>query len=156
VPYDRDAAGRETYTFAGSAALAREIDEGLDSAAAHLGSDLPSPPYTFVGFSLGAFLGVSVVADRPGRFDRVVLIEGGHDSWTEARARAFVAGGGSRVLFACGLPSCAVDAMRPLALLLAAGGTVRLLHEEGAGHVFDGAVGSSVGKAVPWLLEGQP
>jgi pimeloyl-ACP methyl ester carboxylesterase len=110
----------------------------------------------YIGFSLGAMLGVPFVARQPARFPRVVLVEGGHDPWTPERAKAFAAGGGKRVMFACGQESCLVDAKRAEAVVAKAGVATKIVYGPGVGHGYTGAVADAIAKELGWLLEGDP
>ena len=111
------------------------------------------------GFSLGAILGVHVVAADPARFPRAVLIEGGEDRWTPELAARFVRGGGKRVLFACGLRFRVAPAQRAAAMLEHAGAGSRVflgkLPDTGQFiHWYNGPIADETRAALPWLLEG--
>jgi hypothetical protein len=144
------------FTYAGDDALDDEIDAALAALRARFPDHVDDGPSLYVGFSLGSHLGVALTSQRPSHFPRVILVEGGHDRWTSATANAFTAGGGLRVLFACGQLACAEAARPKAALLEAAGAAARVILAENAGHRSDGPVAALTRDALPWLLEGDP
>lgn len=142
------------FTYESNQRLEQEIDAGLAALAARFPEHVDPGPALYTGFSLGAIMGVSIAARRPGRFPRLVLIEGGHDKWTPATAKAFADGGGLRALFVCGQAWCAGDAKRAAARLDQAGVTTKVARSKEAGHTYDGVVAEEARKALPWVLEG--
>jgi hypothetical protein len=150
-----------TSRYESADALAREIDADLGALAARYPGYVDDRAMLYTGFSLGAILGVSVVARQPARFPRAVLIEGGEDRWTPALAEQYARGGGSRVLFACGLRSRVAGATRAAKLLVRAGvdAHVVLAKLPDAGqfiHWYNGPVADETRAEEPWLLEGDP
>src|SRR5206468_2390824 len=113
-------------------------------------ADLTRP--LFFGFSQGAAMG-ALVLPKFG-FRAAILVEGGHDAWTVAHARAFHAAGGERVLIACGRPSCSGPARASAQALERGGVGARVVAADGTGHTFGGAVEAGVLDALPWLVEG--
>jgi pimeloyl-ACP methyl ester carboxylesterase len=91
-------------------------------------------------------MGVAIAAraKHPGRYQAMVLVEGGHDRWTPGTARAFADAGGRRVLFGCGQPSCFVAAKRAATHLERAGVTTKVVGVKDAGHSYGGAVAREV------------
>jgi hypothetical protein len=138
--------------FAGSERTRREIDAGLAALKARFGAYVADGPMIYAGFSLGAILGVAIVADDPARFPIAVLGEGGQTEWTPARMDAFAKGGGRRVLFVCSTESCEVETARPLAALARAGVQVRLVSAGHIGHQVDDRVVATVRAAWPWVV----
>ena len=104
--YMPDLGRLEGEVFAGVAALEKKV-----------GKYVATQEIVYAGFSRGAFLGAQLVAKKPERFKRAVLIEGGHSPWTDQTAAAFARGGGSRVLFVCGRQECVDDAAAATATL---------------------------------------
>jgi hypothetical protein len=141
------------FTFAGVEALAREIDAGIAALRVRFGPHVDGGPMLYAGFSLGAILGVPIVARDPSRFPRAVLVEGGHDAWTAAVARTYGTRGGRRVLFACGQPGCVVDAKPAAARLVEASVETRTVLGPGVGHGYGGPVAAEVASALGWLLD---
>lgn len=144
------------YTYSNNEALEREIRAGLNALRARFPEHVDKGPILYTGFSLGAIMGVSIVARDPALFPRAVLVEGGHDKWTPATVAAYTKGGGQRVLFACGQAGCEAAAKPRAALLEKAGAAARIVHGKGVGHSYDGAVAREVKAALPWVTEGDP
>lgn len=145
------------FTYESNQRLEQEIDAGLAALAARFPEHVDPGPVLYTGFSLGAIMGVSIAARRPGRFPRLVLVEGGHDKWTPATAKAFADGGGLRALFVCGQAWCANDAKRAATRLDRARIATKVARSgREVGHTYDGAVAEEARKALPWVLEGDP
>ena len=140
------------FTFGSNEALEREIDAGVAALRARYGRWLEGGPALYAGFSLGAILGVKIAARRPSLFPRLILIEGGHDAWTAARVKAYAAGGGERVLFACGQKSCQLAAWAAVQKLRAVHIDSRVVLSVGAGHSYGGAISESIREQLDWLL----
>lgn len=136
-------------------ALEREVLDALDA----LFESFPQAddgPVVFAGYSQGAIMGALFAAKRPERFPRLILIEGGFDEWDVPTATAFGAGGGKRVLLACGIAHCLRGARRSLGWLRRAEVPSRIEHVPGGGHTYGGSVGKKVAEALGWALEGDP
>jgi hypothetical protein len=146
-----DAAPGRGLTFAGVERTRREIDAGLAALRARFGPYVADGPMIYAGFSLGAILGVPIVADDPARFPIVVLGEGGHDQWTPGRVASFAKGGGQRVLFVCSTGVCEAATAHPLAALVRAGVQAKLVSAGRIGHLVDDRVVSTVRIAWPWV-----
>jgi predicted esterase len=132
----------------------REIDAAVAAARKIFPKHLASGPALYVGFSRGAFLGASIVAKTPSKYPRAILIEGGQSAWTDASAAGYAKGGGTRVLFACGQPSCVTES-EPVAQLLGRRSvTTRIVHGEGEGHGYKGPVKEQIRAALGWIVEG--
>jgi len=101
-------------------------------------------------------MGVAIATRDPDAFRAMVLVEGGHDRWNHASARAFAKGGGSRVLFACGQPGCMGAAKRAAAALDAAGVETKLVERKGVGHSYSGPLAEEVKAAFDWVVEDDP
>ena len=144
------------YYFRHHYALEDEALAALDALEREHGTRLAPGPAVYAGFSQGAIMGALFVAKHPERFRRVLLIEGGFDEWNVATARRFAAGGGARVLFACGQTYCASHARASMRWLGLGGVNARLELARGAGHTYAGDVGERVLAAFPWLVDGDP
>jgi predicted esterase len=135
-----------------------EIEREIDTAIAALRAIFPkyvaSGPAVYAGFSRGAFLGASLIAKNPSKYQRAIMIEGGQSAWTDATAAQFAKGGGKRVLFACGQPSCVAEAQPASQLLSRASVTTRIVHGEGEGHGYKGPVKEQIRAALSWVVEG--
>lgn len=97
--------------------LEGEVLAGVAALEKRWGKYVAAQEVVYAGFSRGAFLGAQLVAKKPERFKRAVLIEGGHSPWTDQSAAAFARGGGTRVLFVCGRQECVDDAAAATATL---------------------------------------
>jgi predicted esterase len=153
----RDApASLDRWTYGKSADVRREVEAALASLRARFGDYLLTGPIVYVGFSLGAILGAGMVAADPARFPRAVLIEGGQSGWSPARAKAYAASGGKRVLFACGQRSCKSESSAIEKTLGRAGLETRIVYGGEVGHTYDGPVAREIARAWPWLVGGDP
>lgn len=141
------------FTYATNAALEVEIDAALAALRARFGEHVGEGPIVYTGFSLGAIMGVAIAAraKHVGRYEAMVLVEGGHDRWTPTTARSFVGAGGRRVLFGCGQASCFLDARRAAAHLERAGAATRIVGVRDAGHSYGGAVSRAIQAAWPFV-----
>jgi pimeloyl-ACP methyl ester carboxylesterase len=140
----------------GSAKLTeRELDAGIAALREKFGGYLAEGPIVYVGFSLGAILGTTIVKQAPARYPRLVLIEGGLGGM-ESIAKFYKEHGGERVLMACGQTGC-LQKSRSLAkrlekLELGA----RVVDGGNIGHTYDGAIADGIAREWPWLVEGLP
>jgi predicted esterase len=113
-------------------------------------------PVIYTGFSLGAIHGVGIVASNGQRYPRAVLVEGGHDGWTAARAKAYAAAGGKRVLFACGQRACKNGAAQARKNLQREGVETELVYGGEVGHTYDGPVAREIAQGWAWLVGDDP
>jgi pimeloyl-ACP methyl ester carboxylesterase len=148
--------GTTYYGFTTWEALDAEIEAGLAALRERFPGRLDEGPPLYVGFSIGARLGVSLAVEHPGRYPRLLLSEGGHDAWTAATIRRFVEGHGERVLFACGDMACVAEAKPKAALLEQAGVQTKLVYGAGSRHEPYGPIFDETRKAIGWLVEGDP
>jgi predicted esterase len=134
------------FTYASNAALEKEIEAALDALRARYGAHLAEVPVLYTGFSLGAIMGVAIAAraKHPGRYEAMVLVEGGHDRWKPETAAAFAKAGGKRVLFACGQASCLLEAKRAAQHLERAGVATKVVGVKDEGHSYGGRVAEHV------------
>jgi predicted esterase len=144
----------DRWEFGALARTEKELDAALAALAAAYPDHVDPGPVVFTGFSLGAILGTPIVKKSPARYPRVVLIEGGQSGWTRPRAKAFVAGGGARVLFACGQASCQASSRSAAKIVEAAGGGARVAYLGSVGHTYDGKVADAIAMEWDWLVEG--
>ena len=149
----------KTFRYASGPALAKEIEADVQALAARYPGYVDDGPLVYTGFSLGAILGVWIVAHDPSRFPRAVLIEGGEDRVTAESARAIAKGGGQRVLFACGLKFRVQRATTAANLLERAGVPSRVVLGKlpDAGqfiHWYNGPVAEEIQAQLDWLFEG--
>jgi hypothetical protein len=149
----------KTFRYESADALSREIDADVAALVARYPGTVDDSAMLYTGFSLGAILGVSIITRDPARFPRAVLIEGGEDKWTAAKAAAYARGGGKRVLLACGLRSRVRGAERAAAVLEHAGveASVFLGKLPDTGqfiHWYNGPIADETRARQPWLFDG--
>ncbi|WP_437689997.1 hypothetical protein [Sorangium sp. So ce176] len=142
------------FTYESNARLEQEIDAGLAALRARFPEHVDPGPALYTGFSLGAIMGSAIAARRASLFPRLVLVEGGHDRWTPAAAKAFADGGGQRVLFVCAQAGCGAAAAAAAARLEKAGVLTRVVRGKEAGHRYDGPVAEETRRALGWAIEG--
>ncbi len=137
---DSPSASDVRFTYESNARLEQEIDAGLAALRARFPEHVDPGAVLYTGFSLGAIMGSAIAARRAALFPRLVLVEGGHDKWTPATAKAFADGGGQRVLFVCAQAGCGAAAAAAAARLDKAGVLARVARSKEAGHRYDGPV----------------
>lgn len=143
-----------TWTWATHDALDAEIDHAVAALRARFPEHVADGPLVYAGFSLGSFYGAKIVSESPARTPRVVLIEGGHDPWTDEAIASFVDGGGERVLFVTGQDETLQRSREVARALDAAGVRTRIEHVDGAGHAYRGDVAQRLALAFDWVVEG--
>ena len=148
---------QQGYFFADHHALGREMSLALEALAARwpAHADLEAPAYA--GFSQGAIMGALLLPQHPARFGRAALVEGGYglfQEWNIPVAERWRRRGGQRVLLACGRLRCVEQAGISAFYLGRAGLDARVVHAEGAGHSYGGAMQREVAAAFDWLIEG--
>jgi hypothetical protein len=134
----------------------REIDAAISALRSIFPKHVASGPAVYTGFSRGAFLGATLIAKNPSKYPRAIMIEGGQSAWTDASAALYAKGGGKRILFACGQPSCVTESEPASQLLGRARVTTRIVHGEGEGHGYTGPVKAQLRAALSWVVEGDP
>lgn len=141
------------FTYASNAHLEKEIEATLAALRARFAGYVGEGPIVYTGFSLGAIMGVAIAARaaHPGRYESMVLVEGGHDRWKPESAAAFAKAGGKRVLFACGQASCLLEAKRAAAHLERAGVATKIVGVKDASHSYGGKVADEVKAAWPFI-----
>jgi predicted esterase len=151
VPKDWD-----RWEYASAKAVAKELDAALAALRQRYPDYVDPGPALFIGFSLGAIYGVSLVQKAPERFPRAVMIEGGLGAWSAAAAKRYVSAGGQRLLLACGQPDCMARVKTLGPALERAGLPTRTGGSPRAGHTYDGPVAEVVATNWDWLVEGDP
>ncbi|WP_437992327.1 hypothetical protein [Sorangium sp. So ce145] len=153
---DSPSASDVRFTYESNARLEQEIEAGLAALRARFPEHVDPGAVLYTGFSLGAIMGSAIAARRAALFPRLVLVEGGHDKWTPATAKAFADGGGQRVLFVCAQAGCGGAAAAAAARLEKAGVLTRVARSKEAGHRYDGPVAEETRRALDWLIDGDP
>ncbi|HET9932063.1 MAG TPA: hypothetical protein VFQ35_15275 [Polyangiaceae bacterium] len=151
----RDApAALDRWEYASAKAMKSELEAGLAALRARFADFVDDGPIVFIGFSLGAIYGASLVHTEPARFSRVVFIEGGVGTWTGASAKKFSQAGGQRLILACGQADCLSRVKRLGPSLEKAGLPTRVGGSAKAGHTYDGEVADVVRENWSWFVEG--
>lgn len=152
VPHEHAA-----YYYPDHYALDEEVRAAVTALERRFQTRLDATRAVYTGFSQGAIHGARVIANRAAQFPRAALVEGGNgffDEWSAHAARRYRAGGGERVLFGCGSPACVRTAERCAGYLLAAEVSAEVVHAEGAGHSYGGAMQDALAASFDWLVEG--
>lgn len=144
------------YTYRGESALAAEANAALAALRARYPDHVAAGPVAYVGFSLGAILGPSVVPRIDGGVSHAAMVEGGYDGWTRSRGRAFRAHGGTRILFVSGQSANAALARRAIARLAGTGVETLTLNAPAAGHSYGGGLVRRLPAAFDALVAGDP
>lgn len=142
------------YFYPTHAALRRETLAALEALRARFGDRVDARQAVYTGFSQGAIMGALAFALDPAPFTGLVLVEGGAEEWSLYTARKLKAGGGRRVVIACGRRACTDAARRSARYLEREGIEARVVDASDTGHSFGGAVRAGVEAALPWLLAG--
>ncbi len=151
----RDApAALDRWEYASAKGMRAELEAGLLALRSRFPDFVDDGPIVFIGFSLGAIYGASLVHAEPARFSRVVFIEGGVSTWTPASAKKFSQAGGQRLILACGQPDCLNRVKRLGPSLERAGLATRFGGSAKAGHTYDGEVADVVRENWSWFVEG--
>ena len=146
----------DRWEYRSAQAVADELEAGLGALRARYVDYVDEGPVVFIGFSLGAIYGASLLQKEAERFPRAVLIEGGLGSWSAAAAKRYVKHGGQRLLIACGQSDCMARIKTLLPVLERAGLPARGGGSARAGHTYDGPVAEVVQQNWDWLVEGDP
>jgi predicted esterase len=146
-----------SYYYPDHFALDKELEAAIRALGERFHEHLDSKQAVYTGFSQGAIHGSQVIVLHPERFPRAALVEGGNgffNEWSVYSARKYRAGGGKRVLFACGSPACVRTAERCAGYLMKAGVEARVVHAEGAGHSYGPLMEAELRASFEWLVEG--
>ncbi len=146
-------AGPDAVVTLGSAKYtAREIEAGLAALKARFGAHVAEEPVIFAGFSLGARLGVSIVAASPERYPLIVLGEGGYQQLTRRLIGQYAKAGIERILLVCSTDQCEISYEPVSKRLRNAGIESRIASSGGAVHRFRGEVVEATRRNWPWLV----
>jgi pimeloyl-ACP methyl ester carboxylesterase len=143
----------ERFTHKGGETLRRHIDLAMQALVEKWPGYVDADHPIVEGFSLGATEISQLAQKDPARWSRVAVLEGGHDVWSVASAKAFAAGGGQKVLFGCGSKWC-VPAAKAAAARLEKGGVAAKWVFADVGHTNDRPLQEAVMTELAWFLEG--
>jgi predicted esterase len=147
------------YYYPDHLVLDKEIKAAIGALRERYGEHLAAEGAIYTGFSQGAIHGAQVIVQNPAVFPRAALVEGGNgffNEWSLFAAKKYQAGGGKRVLFACGSAACVRTAERCAGYLKKAGVEATVVHAEGAGHSYGPAMERELRASFAWLVEGDP
>lgn len=151
----RDApAAWDRWEYSSAKAMKNEIEAAVAALRGRFGEFVAEGPLVFIGFSLGAIYGASLVQADPATYARVVFIEGGVSAWTPYSAKKFAQAGGQRLILACGQADCLARVRRLGPALERAGLPTRVGGSAKAGHSYDGEVANVVRENWDWFIEG--
>jgi predicted esterase len=148
-----------SYYYPDHFALDKELAVAIVALGDRYREHLDPKQAVYAGFSQGAIHGSQVIVLHPEQFPRAALVEGGNgffNEWSMHAARKYAAGGGKRVLFACGSHACVRTAERCAGYLRKAGVEARVVHAEGAGHSYGPPMDEELRASFAWLVEGDP
>jgi pimeloyl-ACP methyl ester carboxylesterase len=142
------------YTHVGGPTLLAYIDGALAAVQARYPDYVDTAEPVLAGFSLGSYAILQLAVKDPKRFSRIALVEGITDKLDDAQARAFLAGGGQRVLFGCGQRGCKVAATAVAQRLAARDHLDAHVAFALVNHTFDPPLEDAVRAEMPWLVQG--
>jgi predicted esterase len=145
------------YYYPDHFALDRELRAAISALRERYPDLLDADRAVYAGFSQGAIHGAGIIVLHPEMFPRAALVEGGNgffNEWSAYAARKYQAGGGERVLFACGSPACVRTADNCAAHLRRAGVEQRVVHAPGAGHSYGALMEIQLRTSFAWLVAG--
>ena len=147
VPKDLD-----RWEWGSVAKTKSEILAAVAALRARFPSYVQNGQLVFTGFSLGAILGARLIQDPQLDVGAAVLVEGGYQGWTLAKAKALKPRLG-RLLFACGQTECR-NAYRYQVerLFQAAEVSSSMVGDVKAGHTYDDPVAALVEREWPGLV----
>jgi pimeloyl-ACP methyl ester carboxylesterase len=146
--------GDARFTHIGGKPLLAMIDGALDALATRYPDHVDTTTPVLAGFSMGAGEILALALQQPSRFPRIALVEGVNDTLDDARARAFVAGGGQRVLFGCGQRGCKAASEAAAQRLTARDHLDARVVFAPVNHTFDPPLEDAVHSQLAWLIEG--
>lgn len=145
------------YYYPDHFALDRELRAAVSALRERYPELLDADRAVYTGFSQGAIHGAGIIVLHPEMFPRAALVEGGNgffNEWSPYAARKYQAGGGERVLFACGSPACVRTADNCAAYLRQVGVEQRVVHAPGAGHSYGRLMEAQLQASFAWLIAG--
>jgi dienelactone hydrolase len=129
-----------------------ELVAAIAALRARYGAHVAEGRVVFTGFSLGAILGARLLQDAELKVGAAVLVEGGYQGWTSAKAKALAPSFG-QVLFACGQSACKNAYRYQLEpVFQRAGIQSALVADVKAGHTYDDPVAALVAAEWPAVI----
>jgi dienelactone hydrolase len=138
----------DRWEWGSLASTKQELVAAIAALRARYTEHVASSPVVFTGFSLGAILGARLLQDPELDVGAAVLVEGGYQGWTSAKAKALAPRFG-RLLFACGQTECRNAYRYQLdPVFQRAGISSAVVADVKAGHTYDDPVAALV--AAEW------
>lgn len=154
--------GDKRFTFVEANSAERELDAALAALhAAPFAAYVDAHKPVYVGFSLGAFMGVPLARRRGNDFSSMIFVEGNLDHMSRSMIEDYVGTGGHRMMLVCAegkeaLKTCSNHANRIVERLEGMGGEGTVVDAGRAGHSYEGQVAKAVSLAMPAFLEDDP
>ena len=153
----RHPADPNAFVWGSAESIAAQADRAVAALLARYGAWALDGPLIYGGWSQGATLAAQVIASRPGRYDRAVLVEVGHTPLDASQvAASLVAGGVKRVVVSCSSWKCRGFAKTFEAAATRRGLPVRVNDVGLRGHWFDEPVFRTLGPTLVWMVDDQP
>jgi predicted esterase len=155
IPRSDVPASEDRWEWGSLAKTKSELVAAVSALRERFGAHVAPGPMIFTGFSLGAILGARLIQDPELDFGAAVLIEGGYQGWTAAKARALKPRL-RQLLFGCGQSECRNSFKYQLGPMFEkAGLPARAVADVKAGHTYDEPLASLIAAEWPALLESQ-
>ncbi len=146
----------ERFTFESVQVMEKELRAGLEALKARYGRHVAKGGVVLAAYGRSAELALGVLRQSPSFFSKVVLTEGGAERWSSSFATLYKQGGGERVLFACGRPSCGATAQRAMAWSERANVDAQLAYAGPREPYWDPTLASRVRESWGWFVGDDP
>jgi hypothetical protein len=141
----------EVYFFPDADMLSKLMAAALRAFDAKYAERVSPTGGIYIGYSQGAARGTQMIEEYAQRFPRLLLLEGGHQTWSPERAKSFREKGGRAVFIACGTVKCDENAKQIQPWFEQANLATRYSYAEGAGHLPQGRVAADATLGLAWL-----
>ncbi len=132
-------------------ALAARVELATEALVAEEAGHVDTARRALVGYSLGAFAAMNVLAERPAVYSRLMLVNAAISPSKLQLTRAGIA----RVALVAGERDASATGMKATAAALTeAGLEVRFYALPATGHYFDPTTEEKLAEPMTWLLEG--
>ncbi|MFO0616407.1 MAG: hypothetical protein U0414_27695 [Polyangiaceae bacterium] len=154
--------GDKRFTFLESFSAERELDAALRALrTASFSAYVDAQKPVYVGFSLGAFVGLPLARRRANEFSSMIFVEGNLDHMSASMIEDFVGTGGRQMMLVCAdgkeaRHACSNQANRIVRRLEGMGGEGVVIDAGRAGHSYEGKVAKALALAIPGFVQGDP